>query len=305
MKVLFVCSGNSKLGISPIIKNQGDSLLKEGIDVDYYRIVGKGFVGYLKNFFFLIKKDKQKYDIIHAHYSLSSIVASFASFKPLVVSLMGSDLYMSKLWIVLLKLLNKVRWDATIVKSRQMSEKVKNCSVIPNGVDINFFKPKNKNLAKKKINFNTSKNNIIFVADYSRYEKNYTLAKNAVDILQNKDIKLNIVSNISHKMIPHYMNAADLLLLTSFWEGSPNIVKEAMACNCPIVSTDVGDVRQVIGNTKGCFITSFEPDDVAMKIGLALEYGKRTNGRERIIEMGLDSETTAKKIIAVYDGALI
>lgn len=95
-------------------------------------------------------------------------------------------------------------------------------------------------------------------------------------------------------------NAADVVLLTSLWEGSPNAIKEAMACNCPVVSTDVGDVREVIGNTEGCYISSFEPRDVAKKIQMALDFSKRTNGKQSIIELGLDSKTVANKIINIY-----
>ncbi len=94
------------------------------------------------------------------------------------------------------------------------------------------------------------------------------------------------------------LNASNLLLLTSFSEGSPQIIKEAMACNCPIVATDVGDIKEVIGNTEGCYITSFNPDDVAAKIKLALDFNKRTNGREKI--KPFDNELIAKKIYKIY-----
>lgn len=103
------------------------------------------------------------------------------------------------------------------------------------------------------------------------------------------------------------MNASDVLLFTSKWEGSVNVVKEAMACNCPAVSTDVGDVRWVTGNTDGCFISNFKPEDVADKITLALQFSKekcRTNGRERIIELGLGSETIANRILVVYNNVI-
>jgi len=94
------------------------------------------------------------------------------------------------------------------------------------------------------------------------------------------------------------MNAVDLVLMTSFTEGSPQFIKEAMACNCPIVSTDVGDVKDVIKNTKGCYITSYIPEDVATKIELALNYGKKTDGREHIKHF--DNELIALKILNVY-----
>ena len=73
-----------------------------------------------------------------------------------------------------------------------------------------------------------------------------------------------------------------------------------MACNCPIVSTEVGDVRWVIGNTEGCYIASFEYEDFAKKIRMAINFAKRTSGRERIIELDLDSEKVALQLIKVY-----
>jgi glycosyltransferase involved in cell wall biosynthesis len=99
--------------------------------------------------------------------------------------------------------------------------------------------------------------------------------------------------------IPYYLNAADLLLVTSYREGSVNVVKEAMACNCPIVSTDVGDVRWVMSGTEGCYISAQDHESVAGNIKKALAFGKRTNGRDRILELGLDSVSTAQKIIDI------
>ena len=93
------------------------------------------------------------------------------------------------------------------------------------------------------------------------------------------------------------------MLLTSFSEGSPQIVKEAMACNLPVVSTNVGDVEWLFGNEPGHYLTSFEPEDVAEKLKLAFDFKEkfgRTNGRQRIIELGLDSETIANKIVKIY-----
>jgi glycosyltransferase involved in cell wall biosynthesis len=90
-------------------------------------------------------------------------------------------------------------------------------------------------------------------------------------------------------------------------EGSPNVIKEAMACNCPIVATDVGDIRWVLGETEGCYISSFDTKEFADKIRLALKYSEtvgRTNGMKRIQELGLDSETIAKRIIDIYKKAL-
>ena len=304
-KVLFVSSGNSKAGISPIVRSQGESLKSAGISLDYFTIVGKGTKGYLKNISRLRKfLGTKNYDLIHAHYSLSAIVASLSWKLPMVVSLMGSDTHMSFFWKSIIKALYRFRWKVTIVKSARMKKSISldNAIVIPNGVDFELFKSVEKNIAKMKIGFNDKKRHIIFVANPERYEKNYPLAKKAVELINNDRVELNAVSNVDQNIIPYYMNAADILLLTSLWEGSPNVIKEAMACNCPVVSTDVGDVKEVIGKTDGCYICCYDPEDVAEKINKALDFGKRTDGREKIKH--LDQKIIAQKIIGVYNKVL-
>jgi len=305
MKVLFVCSGNSEFGISPIVKAQGESLKKNRVEIECFLIKGKGIYGYLKNILPLRKYLKNNdFDVIHAHYSLSAYVASLAGAKPIVVSLMGSDVNSGIIAKLIIKIFNFIFWEKCIVKAESMKKKIgiKNSHVIPNGVDFEKFKEIDKEIAKEKINFNLQKKHIIFVANPDRYEKNFKLAKEAFNLLDDKSVELNVVCDVTHEMIPYYYYAADVLLLTSLWEGSPNVIKEAMACNCPIVSTDVGDVKEVIENTEGCYITSFESEDVAEKLKLALKFGKRTNGRENIKH--LDSNIIAKKIIKIYEEVL-
>ena len=305
MKVLFVSSGNSETGISPIVRSQGESLKRAGIDLDYFTIVGKGTKGYLKNILRLRRfLGTKNYDLIHAHYSLSSIVVSLSCKLPMVVSLMGSDTHMGFFWKSIIKVFYRFRWGATIVKSEMMKKNIplNNAFVIPNGVDFGQFKPIEKDIAKMKVGFNYKKRHIIFVANPERSEKNYSLAKKAVELINNDSIELNAVSNADHNIIPYYMNAADILLLTSLWEGSPNVIKEAMACNCPVVSTDVGDVKEVFGNTEGCYIASYDLEDVAEKIKMAIDFNKSTNGREKIKH--LDEKIIAQKIIRLYAGIM-
>jgi glycosyltransferase involved in cell wall biosynthesis len=305
MKVLFVCSGNSEFGIR-LIKNQGDSLKNNGVDIHYFPIIGKGFKGYLSNVPKLKKTlISNKYDIVHAHYSLSAMVASLSGAKPLIVSLMGSDVQANIFCKLMIRLFSNVSWSKTIVKSSRMKNDIgiSNVVVIPNGVDLGRFEVIEKNVAKRKIGFN-NKRHIIFVSDPDRYEKNYQLAKSSFDLLKHDNIELNTIYNINNDLMPYYYYGADLLLLTSLWEGSPNVIKEAMACNLPIVSTNVGDVKEILGATKGCYICSYDPKDVANKIKMALEFGKRTNGRERIKKLGLDSESIAMEIIKLYKNVI-
>ena len=307
MKVLFIYSGNSKNGISPIVKNQGASLKEAGINIDYFPIVGKKLSGYLNNIRLLKKYIRNnKYDIYHAHYSLSGFIAALAGCKPLIVSLMGSDVNEHCYYPIIIKFFDAVLWDTTIVKSDEMKKNagLNNVSIIPNGVNLKIFDSMPKDIAKKKIELDKNIKYILFMSNPARYEKNFKLAKESVESIKDNNIELLTIYDIDNKKIPYYLNAAECIILPSFWEGSPNVIKEAMACNCPIVSTDVGDVKWVVGDTKGCYITSFDTSDVADKIKKAIQFSEkygRTNGRERIIKLGLDSETIAGKIKKVYE----
>jgi len=305
MEILFVSSGNNKFGLSPIVKNQGESLKKAGVNLDYFTIQSRGIFGYLKNMFRLRHMLKNNsYHLVHAHYSLSGIVALLAGSKPLVVSLMGSDIGKNKIWKWIVKVFSRYLWTVTIVKSKRMKQElgIRKSKIIPSGIDLERFVCVDKEKAQKRIGFDRGKKHISFFADPNRPEKNIKLAKKAFDLIRVNSKQFNVIKDKPQELIPYYMNATDVLLLTSFREGSPNVIKEAMACNLPIVSTDVGDVKEVIGKTKGCYISTFNPEDVLKKIEMALRFEKRTNGRNKIKH--LDNDKIAIQIISVYKDIL-
>lgn len=303
MKVIFISSGNNKYGISPIIKNQGESLQKENIEIDYFTIKGKGIKGYFNSIFKVREYLKDNsYDIVHAHYWLSAIVASLAGAKPMVVSLMGDDVKAKRWFRWIIRIFHYLSWSATIVKSKDMylSLGIKGVHVIPNGIDLNRFRPIPKDIALKKLNWDSNKKHILFTSNPDRVEKNFTLAKKAFTFMDDKNLELHYLKNIPNEDVPYYYNASDVVILTSLWEGSPNAIKEAMASNRPIVSTPVGDVEEVISKTEGCYISSFDYKEFASAINMALEFGKETKGREAI--QNLRSDLIAKKIINIYKG---
>jgi teichuronic acid biosynthesis glycosyltransferase TuaC len=314
MKVLFICSGNSANGISMVVKNQGISLEKAGIEVHYYTINGKGLKGYLSNVYLLRKNlAKQQYDLCHAHYSLSGFITAIAMLgagvnprKKLIVSLMGSDLFESCLLRFSARFFHRHLWARTIVKSKCMKDILESRSaiVLANGVDLERFFPSDRDEAKKRIGFDDQVRMIVFIGDIERPEKNYELAAEAVRLLGTQCVDLITLSNKNCEIVPYYLNAADLLLSTSLWEGSANVLKEALACNIPVVVTNVGDADEIIEGVGGCFLASFDPVDIAEKINSALNYGRATRGRDKLIEMGLDSVTVARRIKELYIGVL-
>lgn len=301
MKILFVYRGYGRDLSNSVIDFQRASLVEAGINVDSFAIRSGGIKGYVKSLKELKKILKQtRYDLIHAHYSFSGFLVRIATRKPVVCSLMGSDV-LQQSWIVRLVtwFFHRYLWSATIVKSTEIQKKFPRSLIIPNGVDFLNFREINKKDALIKTGFDPDKKNTIFVAqDPDSEVKNLSLAKVAIQLIENDSILLHLVSGKTFEELPYYYNAADLLILTSLSEGSPNVIKEAMACNCPIVATDVGDIADVIKDTPGCYLTSFNPADVAEKIRQALAFGKRTNGREKI--RYLDNKIIAEKIIGIY-----
>lgn len=300
MNILFISSGNSKNGISPIIVNQGQSLIDLGYQVSYFTIKGKGLSGYTQNIFTLRRYIKNnRFDIIHAHYSLSAFVAKLGGAKPLVVSLMGSDVKAKGYYKKIIYFLSKYFWKTIIVKSEDMkiSLGIENVHIIPNGVNFEKFKPIKKSEALDKTQWNGNKTNILFAANPERQEKNFKLAKDSFDMLDSNTYELKCLVNVPNQDIPYYLNSADVVILTSLWEGSPNVMKEAMACNRPIVATNVGDIQKVIKNTRGCYVTSFDPEEIKNKIEQASKI-QITNGRSKIEH--LEASIIARKLINIY-----
>ncbi len=309
MKVLFVASGNKDGKPGAVVQNQSNSFNIIGLKIDFFLIKGTGIKGYLKNIIPLIKYiKKHNYDVIHSHYSLSALVTTIALWffpnKPHIISLMGSDTKTKGVYKYIVKFCSRFFWNKIIVKSESMKNDIgiKKADIIPNGVDLQKI-IKLENHKGFKQNYE-EKEKILFAADPKRYCKNVPLALSAAE-LAGKEIQ--ILYNKPHEEILKAILNADILLLTSHWEGSPNIIKEAMACNCPIVATDVGDIKWLFGSERGHFLASFEPSDVADKIAKALEFSKmynHTKGRNRILELGLDAETIARRIVGLYEEVL-
>jgi len=305
MKILFVSSGRAG-ATGHVVKNQGESLKIAGLDIEYLTIK-PGIGGYLFAVRDIRKRfRKENVDLVHAHYSLSAFSATMAGVRPLVVSLMGSDAFAPLPVRFLIKFLSSRRWDAIIVKTKEMKSllNLSQAHILPNGVDTERFDPMDKVIARGILDIDVSKKLILFVSVKNRPEKNLSLAIEAVTSLEDNNVELLHLYDKPNTEIPLYLNAADLLLLTSAREGGVNVIKEAMACNCPIVSTDVGDVRYVTEGTEGCFITSSDPGSISEGIRQALSFGRRTNGRDRIFKTGLDSVTVSSKIKDIYRAVL-
>ena len=317
MKILFVSSGNTKFGISPFVKSQGESIKKQGADVQYFLVKGKGFMAYLNAIkdlkSVLMKND---FDLLHAHYTFCGLLAILARPNiPIILSLMGDDAYgtpnhngktkISSYYSIILTYIIQPFLNSIIAKSQEIGTYVwqkKKLNIIPNGVNFKMFQPIKKDVARKTIGLSNKLRYVLFLNNLSDTRKNFTLFKETMKNEKLESFELLTPYPVAPNLVSQYLCASDLLVHTSWREGSPNLIKEAMACNIPIVSSEVGDVKEVINETDGCYLTKFTTTDLAAKINLALKFDGRTEGRKNI--KYLEEGQIAKRIIKVYETLL-
>ncbi|MFC4357806.1 glycosyltransferase [Halobium salinum] len=242
------------------------------------------------------------YDLIHANYGLSVPPALLQSKLPVVLSLWGSDLMGEYGWLC--KRLAK-RCDAVIVMSQDMADQLPCDSyVIPHGVNFDRFRPIPREEALETAGWDPDAKNVLFPYPPNREVKDFPKAERvveAVDDLLDEPVEIRTLSGVAHEDMPYYYNAADAMLMTSVHEGSPNSVKEALACNTPVVSVDVGDVRERLSGVGNAAVCDAEAELVS-QLATVLRSGERSNGREVVRELSL--EHMGQRILDVYEQVL-
>jgi glycosyltransferase involved in cell wall biosynthesis len=259
-------------------------------------------LGYLKSRQELIARLTEKnYDYIHAHFCLSALLANLQRRVPVIATFHGSDINVQTLRLISAAveiLSEKTIYVSDSLKKRALLSSKTNSFVLPCGIDFDIFKIEPKELARKRLGFAPGKKYILFSSAFDNPVKNYPLARKAVDLLTNWEIELIELKNFSRQQVAQLLSAVDAALMTSYTEGSPQFIKEALACNCPVIATDVGDAHHWIANVEGCYLTSYEPADVADNLNKALNHSSPIQGREAV--QSLDNWFIAKKLIGIY-----
>jgi len=284
------------------VQEQVSALRTRGLSVDVLVAGGKRRkLSYVQGAQRLRRQlQEHEYDLIHAHYVFSGIVARLQWRHPLLVSFHGAAEMVG--WVGLLCKVLAPLADAVTVTSEQHKRELgrPDAHVVPCGVDLDLFVPMHRTEARQQLGLPAESKLVLFVG-IMRPEKRLDVIEGAVNILQAEDPNVQLIAATGqpHERIPLYMNACDVLTLASDFEGSPVVIKEAMACNLPIVSVDVGDVAQVIAGVEGCYICRRDAADMADKLGQALDRGQRTTGRRVIQSLGLDA--TVDSILNIYE----
>lgn len=305
MKVLFVYRLNTIVSDRPAERQFARFLTESGVITDIFILRGNARKAYTKGALELYRHLRNNhYDLIHGFYSYTSMVAALVSPVPVICSLIGSDLMQaSSAMRRLISIFSRIFWKRTFVMSQQMQKVMPGTIILPTGVDFSAFYPADRATACHKVGFDPDKYNIIFITSaIERPVKNLPLAQKGVAMLPADKFAFHVLVKIPHAELVHYYNAADLLLMTSLSEGSPNVVKEALACNCPVLSTDVGDVAERIDGVAGCRITAADPHEIARHITELAQEKAICNGRTAIT--ALDWKNIATTAIKHYKAVL-
>lgn len=304
MRILIVASLNKGF-YAPFILEQADSLENIGHEILFFGIEGQGVLGYLKNVPKLMRVIK-RFDpqIVHAHYGLSGLLANMQRKVPVVSTFHGSDIN-NKSVLLFSKLAMFLSSYNIFVSQKNVDIAVpkKHFQLLPCGINSLNFQLLDKQEARSRLKLLPSKKYVLFSGSFSNKVKNSDLAQRAVHLLN--EVELIELKAYTREEVNLLMNAVDATLMTSFTEGSPQFVKEAMVCGCPIVSVDVGDVAELTKAVAGCWIANYDAANLAAKLTEAFQFEGRTLGRQRILELGLENKTIAKKIDSIYNEIIL
>lgn len=295
------------------VKEQVDSLQKIGVDCDVFYCDGqnKGFrkyITYLPKLWW--KTMFGGYDIIHCHHALSAVLLTMTGaplFKKVVLSYQNDPTH--EWGDNMFKLFN-LRFKKFIIKNPSPYLEKKKFVYLPNGCNQDFFVPMDMKECREKLGWNAEKKYIIYMDSNKgvRTQKRKDRFDEVITLLNSKygwNAEEVVMRNVERSLVPLYLNAANLHLISSDFEGSPNSVKECMCCNTPVVSTPVGNVAEMIGDISGAYVTKgFTAEELAEACDIVLRSTKPFQGREVFLAKGYGMATVAEKLKRIYEDIL-
>jgi teichuronic acid biosynthesis glycosyltransferase TuaC len=292
------------------IEQQVQGLLRSGVEMElmYLDRLRKGMSVYLGLGHRVSARIREvSPDIVHVMYGgvMADLATKAVLDRPVVVTFHGSDLLGEPLSRLSRRIFSGYgihasrraarRADGIIVVSRRLMKALpkdivpSRIRIIPCGIDLERFAPLDRRACIDQLGWDPRRFHILFASNSDNPIKRPGLAFAAVEALKNRGVpaELHILRGVSNDRVPVWLNASSTILLTSKQEGSPTIVKEALACNVAVVSTDVGDVSEYIHAISGCHIADPDPNDLSAKLLLVFEGPARILGREHMQDISL------------------
>lgn len=306
MKVLVVCSFKEGFdgNMAPFIKEQVDAVRSRGVDCECFLVKGKGVFGYLGNLKALKRTISSfRPEVIHAHYGLCGLLANLQRKVPVLTTYHGSDLNDPRIRFFSRVAMHLSKWNIFVSrKTMDIVKPNKRYALLPCGVDLVDSQLTGKREARQAMHLDFEKRYVLFAGAFDNLVKNVSLAKEAVALLHVQEVELLELKGYSREEVVLLMCAVDVLLMTSINEGSPQVVKEALACGCPIVSVDVGDVRERIDGVEGCFVAQTrEPQELSVMLEKAMGFEGKTKGRNKVVEDGMDNCHVSQQLVTLYE----
>lgn len=316
IKVLTVIPGEETGSSMIFAKRQVESLGKAKIEVKVFFLASRTSLSKLISESLRFREMIKAFhpDVIHCHYgTMTSFFCTVNTSIPLVITFHGSDLnktpsdgiikdYIGRF----LSQLSSLKAKRIICVGSKLVEKLwwakRKAVVIPMGIDADKFSPYDKKAARKKLNWDEQTKVILFNSNNQNVKrldialKVFEFVKKRIPSAHLEILKGNVVPD----MIPFYINASDCLLMCSDSEGGPMIIKEALACNLPIVATDVGDVKERLMNVSGTYVTLQDEINLSEKVIAVLESTNESEGRKKIISDELSEKQVAEKVEKIY-----
>jgi glycosyltransferase involved in cell wall biosynthesis len=303
-------------GYVPFLPLQVGGLRRAGVQVDVFVFRGrKNPAKYARAWLRLEGLlRRQNYDVLHAHFGQCGLLALRRT-RPFVVSFRGDDpigIVGSNERYTLAghslraasALVARAATEAIVV-SRNLLQHLpaRDYHIIPDGLDLERFRPIAQHEARRLLGLDADARFVLFPFDPGNPVKRFGLAAKAVELAGVQNASILAVSGQPNQRMPLYHNAADAVILTSLHEGSSNVVKEALACNVPVVSVDVGDSAERLVGARGCvLVKQAAPDSLALALRTVLSQERPRDLRSCVL--ALDNNIICQQVIRVYESAL-
>lgn len=319
MKVLSIIPGSDSGTNMIFARRQVDSLIRLGIDVESYFIKSRTSIPAVIKTFFEIRKRIRTFkpDLVHANYgSMTAFLSAFTNSKPLIITFHGSDINRTPSDGVikdftgrLLSHLAILRASVIICVSKGVKKnlwwKQNIAEIIPCGINADDFIVMDRTASRQKLGWNEEELVVLFNGNNPRV-KRLDIAQKTVELVKkvHPQSRLQVLNNIDPHLIPFYINASNCLLICSDSEGNPMIVREALACNLPIVGIDVGDVAEVLNGINCTYIVEKDPQSLADAILKVFQCKNLSDGRNHLIDKKLTEKDIAEVIYSTYNKVL-
>jgi len=304
------------------VRDEVEALRAQGCEVDVYFVNGRASrANYLgMPLGFARRMAGGRYDLVHVHHSYCGLVATLPRRAPVVWTFHEGEIMHDR---------DMARHDDPVKRlaysgglKRFVARRVDRLIVVADflkgplgrddavtvsaGIDLERFAPIDVALAREELGLAPGRRYVLFPSSPDRIEKRYHLASDGVSELRRRtgsdDVELICLDRVAHERVSLYINAADVMLMTSAFEASPVTIREALCCNVPVLCTDVGDAREVLDGVERCEIVAADPGDIADALGRVLSVPGRIDSRARMQRYSLAD--TAQRVLEVYRGVL-